>query len=355
MTIFGSFGTFISGSNVKGLDDTIIDFNDRATLESFGYKQELNRELNLFMNFSFGFSEVSVIASLSAILTYGLMTGGPVIIIWGWIITFIFTLIVVLCLAEICSAYPTAGGVYSWSGMLVPIKSSTIAAYICGCSNFIGNAAGDATFAYAFSDFLNAAINIQGGRNMTKYEIVGLSIGINLLWTILSCFDIGYIGRVNSLAAILQIIAVAVVFYILLSNSHSINSFDYVFTYYYNDSGWSSPVYVAAIGLLTSLFSFSAYDASGHLAEETSNARVNAPLAMIYTVITTGFVGLVYLLGLLFVFTMSEALHGTTTVASINIFMSITGKLYGSVLSWLIVGTLFLAGAVVEYIYILCI
>eukprot|EP01035_Chromulina_nebulosa_P019809 gene19809-25753_t len=234
MSIFGSFGTFISNPN-KGVDDTIIDFNDRATLESF----------------------VSVIASLSAILSYGLITGGPVIIIWGWIITFIFTLIVVLCLAEICSAYPTAGGVYSWSGMIVPIKSSTIAAYICGWSNFIGNAAGDATFAYAFSDFLNAAINIQGGRNMTN---------------------------------------------------------------------------------------FSAYDASGHLAEETSNARVNAPLAMIYTVITTGFVGLVYLLGLLFVLTMSEALNGPTTVAAVNIFMSITGKLYGSVLSWLIVGTLFLAG-----------
>ena len=51
----------------------------------------------------------------------------------------------------------------------------------------------------------------------------------------------------------------------------------FVFTEFVNDTGWSSPFYVAAIGLLLAQYTFSGYDASAHLSEETSNASVVAP------------------------------------------------------------------------------
>jgi amino acid transporter len=54
-------------------------------------------------------------------------------------------------MGEICSSYPTAGSVYHWAGMLATPSTGPIASYIAGWFNFIGNAAGDAAFAYGFA------------------------------------------------------------------------------------------------------------------------------------------------------------------------------------------------------------
>lgn len=90
-------------------NDLSIAQDDANILAAMGYKQELDRGLGAFMNFAFGFTEVSVLASLSAIYSYGLVTGGPVVVIWGWVITYAFTMCVAYSMAEICSAYPSAG------------------------------------------------------------------------------------------------------------------------------------------------------------------------------------------------------------------------------------------------------
>jgi hypothetical protein len=57
-----------------------------------GYKQELLRGINGFMAFSFCFTAVSVISSLSLVLDFGLRTGGPVMMTWGWLIGSLFTI-----------------------------------------------------------------------------------------------------------------------------------------------------------------------------------------------------------------------------------------------------------------------
>jgi amino acid transporter len=97
------------GSSSHSNDSIAQD--DAQILASMGYKQELDRGLGAFMNFAFGFTEVSVLASLSAIYSYGLITGGPTVIIWGWVVTYAFTMCVAYSMSEICSAYPSAGNI----------------------------------------------------------------------------------------------------------------------------------------------------------------------------------------------------------------------------------------------------
>ena len=62
---------------IESTDENFIAVNAEATekddtdiLESMGYKQELNRGLGSFMNFAFGFTEVSVLCSISATYEY---------------------------------------------------------------------------------------------------------------------------------------------------------------------------------------------------------------------------------------------------------------------------------------------
>ena len=42
------------------------------------------------------------------------MSGGPVSVVWGWIVVAIMNIVVALSMAEIVSAYPIAGGPYFW-------------------------------------------------------------------------------------------------------------------------------------------------------------------------------------------------------------------------------------------------
>ncbi len=56
--------------------------------------------------------------STAALFVLVLAAGGPVIPVWGWPLVVFFTFTIALSMAEICSALPTSGGVYFWSGVL---------------------------------------------------------------------------------------------------------------------------------------------------------------------------------------------------------------------------------------------
>jgi amino acid transporter len=88
--------------------------DDDRILREMGYKQELRRGLNGLMSFSFCFTTVAVLSSISILYGYGLGTGGPAVLIWGWIITSVMTILIGCSMAEICSTYPSAGSVYHW-------------------------------------------------------------------------------------------------------------------------------------------------------------------------------------------------------------------------------------------------
>jgi amino acid transporter len=105
--------------------------------------------MDSFMAFSFNFAAIGVMVGISLLFDYGLDTGGPVVMVWGWCLSFVFTVLTSLSLSEICATYPTAGSVYHWAAILAGKKHKwTLSlAYICGWFNFIGYLATGASFA----------------------------------------------------------------------------------------------------------------------------------------------------------------------------------------------------------------
>ncbi len=116
-----------------------------------GYKQELFRGLNAFMNFSLTFSSIAVLTSLTFVISFGLTTGGPAVMVYGWIISSFFTMMIGLSMAEICSVYPAAGSVYYWAGALSSKEWAPINSYMTGWFNLIGNIACDSSYSYGFA------------------------------------------------------------------------------------------------------------------------------------------------------------------------------------------------------------
>src|SRR5215217_7804221 len=88
---------------------------DARDLERLGYAQQLFREMGGFSNFAISFSIISILTGAVLLFGYGLKFAGPIINTVGWPVVSIFTLCVAASMAELASAYPTAGGLYFWA------------------------------------------------------------------------------------------------------------------------------------------------------------------------------------------------------------------------------------------------
>jgi amino acid transporter len=315
------------------------------------------------MNFGFGFTEVGVLVGICSMYNYGLNTGGPSAIIWGWIVSFLMSMVVSFSMAEICSAYPSAGSVYHWSGQLVPEEWTAFASYVCGWCNFVGNAAGDSSFAFAWATLLDAAVVASGGNASEMSTLVGISILVLLVWSLLNILRIDNLGWLTTLATVVHIGAMLCIVIGILSRAEVLRNGDFVFTDYNNYTGFTDKSYVGAISLLAALYSFSGYEASAHMAEETHDAAENAPLGIIYTCLMTGLVGLALSLTLLFSTSnidlvlnyddyFSDDYNSTSLTrisdgtgnAAFNVLLDAGGLMYGRAMCWLVVIVTFFAG-----------
>ena len=97
--------------------------DDEQRLHELGYAQELRRRMSGFSNFAVSFTIISILSGCLTLYGFGMLTGGPAVIVWGWPFVGIMTLFVGLSMAEVCSSFPTAGGLYYWAAKLAPAKT----------------------------------------------------------------------------------------------------------------------------------------------------------------------------------------------------------------------------------------
>ncbi|CAF1531101.1 unnamed protein product, partial [Adineta ricciae] len=280
--------------------------SDTDALQELGYTQELYRGFSPFMSFAFCFTTVNVLTSISIGFNYALITGGSGVIIWSWILGSFFTILIGLSLAEICSVYPSAGSVYYWAGQLVSPRRAPLASFICGWFNFVGNVAGKLNTLNSqldkidcFASIVNAAFVLDGKPPLNIHIQVGISVGITFIWAVQNALRIDQQGWLNNIATFIQIcstIGTVLVLFLMTPQRATVSD---VFTSTYNETGFPF-IYVCFISILSTLFSFSGYEAGAHLAEETQSAGKAAPHGIVGTCICSAIVGFVYLLALLF-------------------------------------------------------
>src|SRR5215467_7186068 len=142
----------VEGARVSttGLSD------DERRLAELGYKQEIERSWSGFTNFAISFSIISILAGCFTSFGSAWFYGGPVAVSWGWPIVAGFILIVGLCMAEIVSAFPTAGGIYYWASKL----GGPVWGWFTGWFNLIGLIGVVASVDYAAAQFLSITIQL---------------------------------------------------------------------------------------------------------------------------------------------------------------------------------------------------
>jgi len=165
------------------------------------------------------------------------------------------------------------------------------------------------------------------------------------VWSLLNVFRVDQVGWINNVAAFLHAGGILIIIVALLVLPDRLNTSEFVFTKYENQTGFDNKSYVVVIGLLTGMYSFAGYEASAHMAEETGSASTAAPKGIINTVLATGIGGIVYILALLYSTTdIDNALHGPSSNAATNVFISSCGSAWGQALTWIVLVNIFLAG-----------
>ena len=129
---------------------------DEKILHKLGYAQELFRAMGGFRNFAISFTIISILAGCLTSYTIAFEHGGPVAVTWGWLLVGLMSTIIALSMAEIASAYPTAGGLYYWASKL----GSPGWGWATGWFNLIGQVAVTAAIGYGLARLRAGALRL---------------------------------------------------------------------------------------------------------------------------------------------------------------------------------------------------
>ena len=276
--------------------DTVDE--DRDQLHAMGYAQELHRGMSTFSNFAISFSIISILAGGFTSFWLGMATGGPRVITLGWIVVGFFALLVGMAMGEICSAYPTAGGLYYWSAKLAK-KNAARWSWFTGYFNLIGQIGVIASVDYALAIFIGYFIRMfDDGYKLTVGGIYIIFALVLIAHGLLNTFRIDLVKVMGDISVwwhVVGVVVIASVLFIAPSNSRGLKgAFD---TAPPGLSGWNGgffiTIYLFGLGLLLAQYTITGFDASAHVSEETKGARTEAPKAIVRAIYISAIAGLV--------------------------------------------------------------
>jgi len=257
--------------------------DDARHLAELGYTQELHRGMSAFSNFAVSFSIISILAG--CITSYGiaLRSGGPSTLVLGWLIVGILVLAVAGAMAEVCSRYPTAGGLYFWAGRLAK-RNKREWAWFTGWFNFLGEVAVTAAIDFGCATTWMAFMNLVWGVEATPGRTFALFVAIIVVHGLLNTFGVNLVSLLSNVSAwwhVGGVLVIVAALWILPENHQSVA---WTLTGFHNETGWTFLPYVFLMGLLMAQYTYTGYDASAHVAEETKNASVAAPRGIVTSV-----------------------------------------------------------------------
>jgi amino acid permease (GABA permease) len=324
-----------------------IPGTDEERLAQLGYKQELHRRLSGFSNFAVSFSIISILAG--AITSYGIaMTaGGPLSIVLGWLFVGIMVTFVALAMAEVCSAYPTAGALYWWAAALAK-RNKPAWAWFVGWFNFLGEVAVTAAIDFGAAITTAAFLSLVFDMEVTAGRVFLIFLVIIIAHGLLNTFGVSLVRLLSDVSAWWHLIGVAVIVLVLTFVPDHHKPISEVFFEVKNETGFTfagAGVYAVLIGLLMAQYTYTGYDASAHVAEETHDASTAAPRGIVMSVVVSVIAGFVLLFAITWSIQDYEAERTTALgLPPAQIFIDAAGQNLGKFLLFICVVAQFFCG-----------
>jgi amino acid transporter len=274
---------------------------DARKLAELGYKQEFDRKWSGFHNFAISFSIISILSGCFTTFAQAWNNGGPIAISIGWPIITSLIFIIGLCMSELVSAMPTAGGIYYWALKL----GKPVHGWLTGWLNLMGLITVTAGVDYGFANFFVFTGSLYSksfdpGNLKLIFIIFAITLLVHIAMNIWGAKIIHSLQGINVWVHVFGVAAIILIF-ILIPTKHQ--SASWVFTHQINNSGFSSHsywFYVLPLGFLLTQYTITGFDASAHVSEETGQASNNAAKGLWQSIAYSSVAGWILLLVFLF-------------------------------------------------------
>ena len=267
---------------------------DLKVLHGMGYAQELSRSMSKFSNFAISFSIICILSGgiNSFAQAIGSIGGAGAGI--GWIVGCALSAMFALAMAQIASAFPTAGGLYHWGSILGNRFWGWLTAWLnlLGLITVLG--AINIGTAYFFAGTFGGMFGFTG----TDMQVVVFVAAITILQAIFNHIGIRATTFLTDISGyiIFATTAVLVVACLWFAPAIDITRL-WTFTNYSGDAGGGvfpqsdSKGYLFLLCLLLPVYTITGYDASAHTSEETKNAAHSVPAGIVSAVIWSSLIG----------------------------------------------------------------
>ncbi|MFM8327716.1 MAG: amino acid permease, partial [Pirellulaceae bacterium] len=270
--------------------------DDQRLLESMGYRQELARRMNGFSNFAISFSIICILAGGITSFHVGFCTVGGAAIGIGWPVVALFSCAVAATMAQVASAYPTAGGLYHWASVLGGKGWGWATAWF----NLLGLVAVLAAINVGLFQFLVGMIGWYRGEPFLPplwTQIVAM-IAITGVQAVANAHGIRWTTRCTDFSGywiflVATLLTVAMLWWGWPWRIWQL----WEFANYSGPAGgdiWppqSSGWLLFAMGFLLPAYTITGFDASAHTSEETVSAAVNVPRGIVRSVAVSALFG----------------------------------------------------------------
>ena len=270
---------------------------DAELLRRMGYAQELLRRMSGFSNFAISFSIICILAGGITSLQLGVSAVGGAAAGIVWPLGVGFSLIVALCMAQVASAFPTAGGLYHWSSILGGRGWGWATAWFnLGGLVFVTAAVNVGAYSL-FVNFVGPRLGMDPARLTVTHQVIGVTL-ITASHALFNHLGIRVTTVLTDFSGWL-IFAVAVLLTaVMLSGAQSIDPGRlFAFANYGGAGGgdvWpasGSLLRMTLLGLMWPIYTITGFDASAHTSEETLHAARNVPRGILRSVYLSGLCG----------------------------------------------------------------
>ncbi|KAE8448681.1 hypothetical protein EG329_008896 [Mollisiaceae sp. DMI_Dod_QoI] len=328
-----------------------IQDDDERLLAQIGYTQDLSRHFTKWSTLSYAISVLGVLGSVPATFGSPLSLGGPAASVWAWFVGSVMASCISASVAELVSAYPTAGGMYFVTKAVVPPEHAAIWSWIIGWCNLLGQTAGVASVAYTVSQMILATASINSSFDGTSYaysptalQIVLLSIFLLITFGIICSLTTKALHSTILWFAPINILASLSICIALLILTPEKRSFTWVFTTFTDGSGWGT-IFSFFLSFLSVAWTMTDYDGTTHISEETHDAAILGPQAIRHAVTISGLLG--WLLTITFCFCttdLTSILNSPTGLPAAQIFLNAGGRVGGTVMWFFVILVQFFTG-----------
>lgn len=279
-------------------DNASLNDDDAVLAQRMGHKSEFAREFKSFSTISYAFAIMGLVSSIATTFNTPFVYGGPASTVWAWFMGSCFNMALGTAIAELVSSYPSSGGLYSASGLLVPVKYRAIVAWITGWLNFTGQLAGIAGSEYGLAQMIFGWVHVvtDGRFTANNKETVGLYFGLLFVHGAINSLGTRILARMTSGYVVVNIGITFVIIITVLACTplDEMHNGKYTFGTLNNQTGYPGMGGTALaffMGLQSVQFVMTDYDATAHISEEVHRAAIAAPVAIMIAVLGTGIVG----------------------------------------------------------------